>query len=248
MVLALVSGQNKNSSEVKNKEPEISVTPTLTTEPTSTINLIEVTKVIDGDTIMVKIDEKEEAVRLIGVDTPETKDPRKPVQCFGEEAAKKTKELVEGKKVKLENDPSQNDRDKYNRLLRYVYLEDGTLVNKKLIEEGFGFEYTYQIPYKFQAEFKMVQKQAESKKVGMWAEGACATPTPTKTETNKQVQGVEITAVPTTVAVNSNFTCDCSKSCTKISSCEEAYFQLNNCGCTTRDNDGDGVPCESLCR
>ncbi|MFA6369314.1 MAG: excalibur calcium-binding domain-containing protein [Candidatus Shapirobacteria bacterium] len=47
---------------------------------------------------------------------------------------------------------------------------------------------------------------------------------------------------------NSDFVCNCNKSCTQISSCEEAYFQLNNCGCSVRDNDGDGVPCESLCR
>ena len=250
LILALITGKNKNPNKVvkvEEKKMEISVMPTKILEATTSADLVEVTKVIDGDTIMVKLREKEEAVRLIGIDTPETKDPRKPVQCFGEEAAKRTKELVQGKRVKLEADVSQNDRDKYNRLLRYVYLENGNLINKLLIQEGFGFEYTYQIPYKFQTEFKMAQKEAESKKTGMWAEGVCITPTPTKTETNRQVQGMETTVVPTQVS-NSGFVCDCSKSCTKISSCEEAYFQLNNCGCTVRDNDGDGVPCESLCR
>jgi len=224
-----------------NKKPETkleNIIPTITPTPTIKSDLVLVTKVIDGDTIMVKINDKEEAVRLIGIDTPETVDPRKTVQCFGKEASEKMKELLENKMIKLEADTTQNDRDKYNRLLRYVYLEDGTFINKKLIEEGFGFEYTYQIPYKFQMEFKVAQKMAEEKKIGLWADGVCPTPTVAK-----------ISTTPTmTVQNNFGFVCDCNKSCTKISSCDEAYFQLNNCGCSVRDNDGDGVPCESLCR
>ena len=150
--------------------------------------------------------------------------------------------------VELEADNSQDDKDKYDRLLRYVYLTDGTLINKKLIEDGFGFEYTYQIPYKFQTEFKAAQKQAEEKKIGLWADGACPTPTVTKISTIIPT----INKVPTekpiqTIQSSSTYVCNCSKTCTQISSCEEAYFQLNDCGCTIRDNDKDGVSCESLC-
>ncbi|MDD2225372.1 MAG: thermonuclease family protein [Candidatus Shapirobacteria bacterium] len=129
--------------------------------------LVEVVKVIDGDTVIVKINGKEESIRLVGIDTPEKN------ECFEKEATKRAKELMENKKIKLEADSSQDNKDKYDRLLRYVYLEDGTLVNKKLVEEGFGMEYTYKIDYKFQTEFKKVEKMAKEKKIGMWADGVC---------------------------------------------------------------------------
>lgn len=226
--------ETKEKEVIQNK---IETVPIETVIPITNSEWILVTKIIDGDTLMINVNGKEEAVRLIGVDTPEIKDPRKTVQCFGKEASQKAKELMENKKVRLEADTTQTDRDIYKRLLRYVYLEDGTLINKKLIEEGFGFEYTYKIPYKFQTEFKEAQKMAENKKMGLWADRACPTPTLVKTTINQTK----------TETNSSNFACDCSKSCTKISSCEEAYFQLNNCGCSVRDNDEDGVPCESLC-
>src|SRR3989304_444673 len=77
-----------------------------------------VVKVVDGDTIDVQIGEKIERVRMIGVDTPETVDSRKTAQCFGKEASNKTKEMLGGKNVRLESDSTQDDRDKYGRLLR----------------------------------------------------------------------------------------------------------------------------------
>src|SRR2546429_383079 len=72
----------------------------------------------DGDTIKVRVSGKAETVRFIGIDTPEVKDPRKPVQCFGRAASAKTHELLDGKSVRLEGDPQNSDRDKYHRLLR----------------------------------------------------------------------------------------------------------------------------------
>ena len=132
-----------------------------------------VTYVIDGDTIVVTKPGKTEKVRLIGVDTPETVDPRKPVQCFGKEASAFPKSLLTGKSVRLERDPTQDDRDKYGRLLRYVYLGD-TLVNEKIIAEGYGYEYTYHIPYLHQAEFKNAELLAQESKKGLWADGVCA--------------------------------------------------------------------------
>lgn len=132
-----------------------------------------VTRVVDGDTIIVLIDGVSEKVRLIGVDTPETVDPRKPVQCFGKEASSFTKALTLNKQIRLEIDPSQGDRDKYGRMLRYVFLEDGTLVNQKIIADGYGHEYTYRIPYKYQIEFKEAQRSAREFQKGLWAQGAC---------------------------------------------------------------------------
>jgi len=131
------------------------------------LELVEVVAVIDGDTVKIKVNGEEKSVRLIGVDTPEKN------ECFEKEATKRAKELMENKRIKLESDSSQDDKDKYDRLLRYIYLEDGTLVNKKLIEEGFGAEYTFKTAYKFQTEFKAAEKMAKEGKMGIWADGVC---------------------------------------------------------------------------
>lgn len=183
LVLTSVFPEFKN--ELENITPETTPTPTIiptivpTVIPTKIIEasksseLVKVTKIVDGDTIKVDIGGSIETVRMIGVDTPEIKDPRKTVQCFGKEASEKTKELLENQMVRLEADSTQTDRDKYSRLLRYIYLENGTFINKKLIEEGFAFEYTYQVPYFYQAEFKAVQKLAEINNLGLWNENSC---------------------------------------------------------------------------
>jgi len=139
------------------------VTPIVKQEP----ELVEVVAVIDGDTVKIKVNGEEKSVRLIGVDTPEKN------ECFEKEATKKAKELMENKKIKLEADVTQDDKDKYDRWLRYIYLEDGTLVNKKLVEEGFGTEYTYKVAYKFQTEFKAAEKMAKEGKMRIWADDVC---------------------------------------------------------------------------
>ena len=136
--------------------------------------LYPVERVVDGDTLAVEMNGKSVKVRLIGLDTPETVDPRKPVQCFGKEASAKAKELLTGKSIRLEKDASQGEYDKYGRLLAYVYLPDGTLFNKYMIAEGYGHEYTYNLPYKYQKEFKAAEVRARTEKKGLWADGACA--------------------------------------------------------------------------
>ena len=133
-----------------------------------------VAKVVDGDIIDVLIDGQKARIRLIGLDTPEVVDPRKPVQCFGHEASKRMTELVSGKKVRLERDPTQANRDKYGRLLRYVFLPDGTNVAEKMIREGYGHEYTYQLPYKYQKQFREAERYARDHALGLWAPGACS--------------------------------------------------------------------------
>ncbi len=155
--------------------PNSSISPTQTTAVKSASDsaLFPVTKVVDGDTIEVAMAGKKEKVRLIGVNTPESVDPRKTVECFGKEASLKAKELIGIQQVRLVSDPTQDDRDKYHRLLRYVFLADGTLINKKLIEDGYGFEYTYDIPYQYQTEFKAAEKSAREANKGLWNEQAC---------------------------------------------------------------------------
>jgi micrococcal nuclease len=233
--------------------------PTATPTPSSESNLYEVVRVVDGDTIVVKIEDKEETIRLIGIDSPESVDPRKSVECFSKEASAKAKELIEGKKITLEIDPTQDDKDKYNRLLRYVFLEDGTFINKKLIEDGYAFEYTYEKPYKYQSEFKEAQKNAEINKNGLWAENACPlTSVPTIKPTLRPQSTKIPISIPTTsqtyvvpVVPNTSggsYVCDCSKTCPNMSSCAEAQYQLNVCGCQARDGDKDGIACDSDCQ
>lgn len=132
-----------------------------------------VARVIDGDTILVNVNEVSEKIRLIGVNTPETVDPRTQVECFGREASEFTKTLLLDTPVILEADHTQGDRDKYGRLLRYVFLEDGTFINQKIIAEGYGHEYTYRTPYKYQAEFKDAERSARKTQKGLWAPEAC---------------------------------------------------------------------------
>jgi micrococcal nuclease len=98
------------------------------------------TRVVDGDTIIVKMKGTEERVRLIGMDTPETVHPEKPIEYFGKAASAFTKRMAEGKMVRLEYD--WQEKDKYGRLLAYVYLEDGIFLNAEIINQGYGFAYT----------------------------------------------------------------------------------------------------------
>jgi micrococcal nuclease len=99
------------------------------------------------------------------VDTPETKDPRQPVQYFGEEAAAFTRRMVEGKRVRLEYDWER--KDTYGRTLAYVYLEDGTFLNAEIIRQGYGFAYT-RFPFKYLEEFRKLEREAREARRGLW--------------------------------------------------------------------------------
>ncbi len=120
------------------------------------------TRAVDGDTI--KLDTGE-TVRLIGVDTPESVHPFKPVEYFAVEAKNFTQSLVVGRMVRLEYD--QTRRDRYGRLLAYVYLEDGTFVNAEIIKQGYGFAYI-KYPFKYMEEFLEYERQAREGKRGLW--------------------------------------------------------------------------------
>jgi micrococcal nuclease len=149
--------------------------PSSTTDPGQVLadaqpGMWRVANVIDGDTIDVTMGTRRERVRFIGIDTPETHDPRKPVQCFGEAAAAHTRALLSGQSVRLEADPQDSDRDKYHRLLRYVYLPDGSLVNASLIQDGYAFAYVV-FPYTRMDEFRALESQAREANRGLW--GGC---------------------------------------------------------------------------
>lgn len=135
---------------------------------TANTTLYYVLSITDGDTVKVAIDGKPETVRLLGIDTPETKDPRKPVQCFGKESTDFITSLALGKYVRLDADVSQGDRDKYRRLLRYVYLEDGTNVNAAMVKNGYAVAYV-RYPVAQIEEYKQLQQAAEQNNLGLWS-------------------------------------------------------------------------------
>ena len=173
-ILGRISKDSKSPVPSSTPAPIITSLPSPTETPisASVSETFKVTRVVDGDTIEIEGGEK---VRYIGIDTPETVDPRKPVQCFGVEASKKNKELVEGKTVRLEKDIT--DRDKYSRALRYVWADD-LFVNLELVKQGFANSYSYPPDIKYQKEFLAAETEAREAERGLWA--ACpivATPT-----------------------------------------------------------------------
>lgn len=145
--------------------------PEATTKlPAPQPGLYRITSFEDGDTITVDMNGKRERIRMIGVDTPETQDPRTSVQCFGRAASQFTKELIGSSDVRLEADPTNTNRDRYDRLLRYVYLPDGRLVNAEIIRQGYGFAYVL-FPFEKMEEFKQHERQAREQSLGLW--GSC---------------------------------------------------------------------------
>ena len=131
--------------------------------------LYQILEVVDGDT--VKISEIG-TLRLIGIDTPETKDPRKVVQCFGKEASENAKKLLSGQKVWLEFDESKSKTDKYRRTLAYIFREDGYFYNLEAVKNGFAHSYR-EYPHPKLDEFNLAEKQAREGKIGFWADNTC---------------------------------------------------------------------------
>ena len=208
-------------------------------QPTESIEkqelLFKVIKVIDGDTIKL---ENGEVVRYIGIDTPETVHPSEPVQCFGKEASGKNKELVEGKLVKLEKDIT--DRDKYGRLLRYVWVDD-LFVNDELVRQGYAYAYTYPPDVKYTEQFVQAQKEARENNRGLWA--GCL----------EQEVVEEIPSLPVEPTLpKEGIICSYNAyNCSDFSTHAEAQGVFEHCGGVTNDihrldADKDGLACESL--
>jgi len=225
--------------------PVAEITAVSQQPPTPTHTLFAVTKVIDGDTITISMNGAPETIRLIGIDTPETVDPRTTVQCFGVEASNKAKELLTGKNVWIETDAITGQRDKYDRLLAYIYRDDGLFINQYLVEHGYAYEYTYNTPYKYQVEFKTAQKSAEAAGRGLWAPGVCEETTPAPQPTPQP---------PPTYTPPSMSGYSCSENlynCGDFSTHAEAQAVYEMCGGVNNDihrldGDKDGEACESL--
>lgn len=169
----------RTESDVLESEQEVSVEQNIAPPQTTTktpdvpIDTFKVVSVVDGDTIKLDMNGTTETIRLIGIDTPETVHPSKPVECMGMEASNKAKQLLVGQTVRFEGDTSQDTRDRYSRLLGYVFLPDGRNYGDVMIRSGYAYEYTYSSAYKYQSLYKEAQSYAESSKLGLWADGVC---------------------------------------------------------------------------
>lgn len=160
--------------------PTVSATPTPKPSPSAKPKpaaaapaLLAVVGVVDGDTIKVRVGGVTERVRVIGIDTPELKGG----ECYAQQASSRMQSLVQSTKVRLVRDRSQDDRDRYGRLLRHVQLADGRQVAKILIAGGYGEEYTYDRAYSGQAAYRAAEKAAREAGKGIWSSG-CLAPRP----------------------------------------------------------------------
>ena len=203
-----------------------------------------VENVIDGDTVKLS---DGQVVRYIGLDAPETK------ECFAAEATKENEELVLGKEIKLEKDVSETD--KYNRPLRYIYADD-IFVNDYLVRNGLAKAANFPPDEKYKKQFKEAEEEAKKNKRGLWADGVCSTekedvstnvstsvPTPASLPARQVPSSTSVPAQTTP-----KYTCNCKKTCPNMSSCAEAQYQLNVCGCSARDADHDGTACDADCQ
>ena len=123
-----------------------------------------VTRIVDGDTIVVR----DETVRLIGIDTPETKKPNTPVQCFGKAATAETTRLIDRKRVRLEFDVER--RDRYGRQLAYVYRRsDGMFLNAELVRRGYATASPYPPNVRYERRFHRLAREAREAGRGLWS-------------------------------------------------------------------------------
>lgn len=218
--------------------------PTNTLTPTPARTEAQVIKVVDGDTISVEIGDETYSLRYIGIDCPESGD------WMAAEATQANSDLVGGKAVYLEKDVSETDR--YDRLLRYVYLADGTLVNAELVRLGYARAVAYPPDTKYQSLFDGMQQEAAEAGRGMW--GPTLTPLPTPTPVPATAAPTSAPAVlPTSPPVAA--VCDCSGNlynCSDFSTHRQAQACYDYCVSQSRgdihrlDGDNDGVACESL--
>jgi micrococcal nuclease len=212
----------------------------------------KVNRVVDGDTLEVMIGGKKETVRMILVDTPETKKPNTPIQPFGEEASAFTKETLEGKDVKLERDVSE--RDQYKRLLYYVYIGD-KMFNELLLEKGLARVAVFPPDVKYVDQFRNIQKKAQEAKLGIWSIENYATDKGyddsktkkdalidmnEKFETHKPAPASKPKETPAPAASNVHY-----NSCTEVKKAGKAPIRRGEPGYSSKlDQDNDGIACE----
>ncbi|KGP71602.1 thermonuclease family protein [Pontibacillus yanchengensis] len=208
----------------------------------------KVVKVIDGDTITIKMNGKKDTVRMLLIDTPETNHPSQPVQPFGPEATSYAKKTMNKKEISLELGTTK--RDKYNRLLAYVYV-DGTMYNKKVVAKGLArVGYVYPPNDKYVEKLREAEKKAQSQQKGIWSINGYVTEEGFREEVvDKQPQyNAEENSNIDNLPYNPNGK---DRDCSDFSKQEVAQQFFTAAGGPEQDKhrldrDGDGIACESL--
>lgn len=156
-------------------------TPTPAPAAPTTYREATVTNVVNGELVEVSLPGGAARVRLIGIDAPEVVGPGEPFQCYGAEATSRASELLAGQSVRLGLDASQGERDAAGNLLAYVWLQDGSMYNARMIAEGFARERSGAAAYRWQGQFQAAEQQARSQQLGLWHPGSCTGEVPTPT-------------------------------------------------------------------
>ena len=166
IILLINEIKNRINTETKTNKPQEQTALKL-----DTYTLL---KVIDWDTIKVENSNEEINIRMIGLDAPEKSTTRYwYTECFWNEATNHLNEILSWiTTIQVEQDPTQWETDKYWRLLWYVFFSWNN-INQKMIEDGYWFEYTYNLPYKYQKEFKKAEKNARLNKLWLWDKNTC---------------------------------------------------------------------------
>ena len=191
-----------------------------------------VERVVDGDTIIVQGVGR---VRLIGVDTPESVHPRRPVECFAKEASAFTQRLLHKQRVRLEYDQERTDR--YGRTLAYVHLPNGTFANAEIVRQGYGHAYT-RFPFRYLDEFRQYEREARQGGRGLWGAKCAGAP-------SGRAASRELPAEAARYDDDGNGGISCAEAyrhgIAPVRRGHAAYAYM-------RDGDGDGVVCESAGR
>jgi endonuclease YncB( thermonuclease family) len=209
-------------------------------------------EIIDGDTFKVRMNGKIEPIRILWLDTPEKLTIRTGYEeCYWKEASEYAWKLLHRKTIRLVSDKTQGYRDKYSRILAHAYLPNGELFSAKMIEGGYGFRYVYGKKVTNEdTSLKTAEKNAKTANIGVWKVCDGVRKKVTKI-TSPYVVPSSIFDIPRPISVPSGFLRTCSSEkrfCRSMNSCEEAKFHFLSCKVQSLDSDGDGVPCESICK
>jgi micrococcal nuclease len=135
---------------------------------------------VDGDTLIATRSGERIRVRLLGIDTPESVHPSRPVECFGPEASVFAKEILDNQSIALEFDPNQPRQDRFDRTLAYIWFEESpgtwSMFNLQALEEGFAERYRDTDNLLWEAELASAERSARSADAGLWGECSPGTP------------------------------------------------------------------------
>ena len=197
----------------------------------------KVIHIVDGDTIVVLNNQNQQVkIRLYGIDTPEKR------QAFGQKAKQCTANLVWKKQVQVK--PVTIDR--YGRTIALIFFDDQKCLNRELVANGYAWVYRrYCTSRRLCKRWLQAESEARKFKLGLWRDPNPIPPWRWR-RNNRHISTKQDYNL--TKTANHNFTCGQKQYCSQMTSCEEAKFYLDVCGLIRLDGDGDGVPCEKLCK